>query len=249
LQDIEIYFLTNQSGNPVEFEAAFRVTGKKPELWDPANGMIRDLPAFIKKDEVTSVPLTMDAFGSAFIVFRKRGNALSERMETNFPEPKTLVTISTPWEVSFDKAMGGPEGLITMPDLEDWTKSNDERIRYYSGTAIYKNTFVIDKIPRGETVYLDLGHVYVMAEVKVNGKPAGGVWTPPWQVDITDLVESGENSIEVDVVNNWINRLIGDSRLPEKDRSTWINVNQIKPDDPLQPSGLMGPVSVVSVRY
>lgn len=249
LGDIEIYFITNQSGNPVNFEATFRVTGRKPEFWDPTSGMIRDLHAFIKKDKTTVVPLKLDAFESAFIVFRKRGNSLSDRIEANFPEPKTLVNITAPWEVSFDKAMGGPESPVIMTDLDDWSENNDERIKYYSGTAIYKNTFVIDEIPRKETLYLNLGNVNVMAEVKINGQIAGGVWTPPWKNDITNLVKPGENSIEIDVVNNWLNRLIGDSKLPEKERSTWINVNQIRPDDPLQPSGLMGPVSVVTVRY
>ena len=249
LHDVEIYFLTNQSGSPVDFEAKFRKTHMKPELWDPTNGMIRDLPSFAEKDEMTSVPLKLDAFGSTFIVFRKKGKALSDKMGANFPEPKTLVNISAPWEVSFDKAFGGPEGPVIMTDLEDWTKNNDEKIRYYSGTAIYRNTFIIDKVPSDEILYLNLGNVYVMAEVKINGLLAGGVWTPPFRVNITDLVKPGENSIEVDVVNNWVNRLIGDSRLNEKDRSTWININQIKPEDPLQPSGLMGPISVVSVRF
>jgi hypothetical protein len=249
LGDTDIYFITNQSGSPASFEATFRVTGRKPEFWDPTNGMMRDLPVFIEKDETTVVPLKLDQFGSAFIIFRKRGNAISDRMEANFPEPKTLVNITAPWEVSFDSTMRGPEGPLKMSDLYDWSESNDERIKYYSGTATYKNTFVIDEIPAKEMLYLNLGKVNVMAEVKINGQIAGGVWTPPWQVDVTNLVKPGINSIEIEVVNNWVNRLIGDSRLPEKERSTWINVNQIRPDDPLQPSGLMGPVSLVSVRY
>jgi hypothetical protein len=249
LKDVEIYFITNQSGSPISFEAKFRVTGKKPEFCDATSGMMRDLPAFSQNNKLTTVPLKLDAFGSAFILFRKRGDAISDRMELNFPEPKTLVTIATPWEVSFDKAWGGPESPVKMTTLEDWSKNNDERIRYYSGTVIYKNTFVLDEIPLKDMLYINLGDVKLMAEVKINGQEAGGVWTSPWQVNITNLVKPGENSLEVQVVNNWVNRLIGDSNLPEKDRKTWINVNQIKPDDQLQSSGLMGPVSVVSVRY
>ena len=249
LKDMEIYFITNQSGSPINFEATFRVTGKQPELWDALNGMIRDLPAFNQNDGKTTVPLQLDAFGSAFVVFRKTGKALTDKMEANFPEPETLVNISTPWEVSFDRAMRGPENPVTMTTLEDWSKNTDKRIKYYSGTAIYKNTFVLNEIPSTETLYMCLGNVSVMAEVKINGQRAGGVWTVPWQVNITNLVKPGENVVEIEVVNNWINRLIGDSRLHEKDRKTWINVNQIKPDDPLQPSGLMGPVSIVSVEY
>ena len=112
-----------------------------------------------------------------------------------------------------------------------------------------KNTFVLINIPSEEKIYLNLGNVNIMAEVRINGQKAGAVWTSPWQAEITEFLKPGENLIEVDVVNNWVNRLIGDSRLPEKERKTWINLNQIKRDDPLQPSGLMGPVTVVSYCY
>jgi hypothetical protein len=249
LNENEIYFITNQSGNPVRFEATFRVSGKKPEFWDATDGMIRDLPDFSQRNGVTTVPLKLDSFGSAFIVFRKKGNVSSAVMKDNFPDPITITTILTPWEVSFDKSSGGPDNPVKMTTLEDWSKNSDDRIKYYSGTAVYKNTFVLDSIPPKEKIYVRLGNVYVMAEVRINGQPAGGVWTFPWQTDITKFVKPGENSIEVDVVNNWVNRLIGDSRLPEQNRKTWINLNQIKSDDPLQSSGLMGPVSVLSYRY
>jgi beta-galactosidase/beta-glucuronidase len=136
-----------------------------------------------------------------------------------------------------------------MIALEDWSGSKDEKIRYYAGTAVYNTSVVLGAVPAGETVYLDLGKVGIMAEVKVNGQSAGGVWTAPYRVDISKLVIAGENSIEVTVVNNWVNRLIGDSKLPEKERKTWINVNDIKPSDPLQSSGLLGPVTIVSVKY
>ncbi len=249
LNDAEIYFITNQSESMISFEAKFRVTGKKPELWDATSGMHRDLPDFSQNNELTAVPLELDAFESAFIIFRQGGKAVSDNIESNFPEPATLVTITAPWTVTFDPALGGPETPVKFDMPEDWSKSTDERIRYYSGTAVYKNYFVLDEIPLKGKLYVSLGDVKIMAEVKINETWAGGIWTRPWQTDITNLVRQGENSIEIDVVNNWVNRLIGDSKLPQKNRKTWINVNLIKPEDPLQPSGLLGPVSVISHGY
>jgi hypothetical protein len=61
-------------------------------------------------------------------------------------------------------------------------------------------------------------------------------------------VKSGENALEIEVVNTWANRLIGDSRLPAKKRATWATVNAFKPKDALEPSGLLGPVTVKAVR-
>ncbi|HBE39675.1 MAG TPA: glycoside hydrolase family 2 [Bacteroidales bacterium] len=249
LDDTEIYFLTNQSDSMIDFNATFRVTGRKPELWDATSGAIRDLPAFTTNKKTTTVPLKLDPYESAFIVFRKKGDSVSDRLETNFPEPRLVAEINTPWEVSFEKANRGLEQPVKMNSSEDWSQNTDQRIKYYSGTGVYRNSFWIEKTEPGENIFINLGQVGVMAEVKINGQKAGGVWTPPWNVDITNYVGEGENQVEISVVNNWINRLIGDSRLPEKERKTWINVNEIRPDDPLQASGLLGEVTVTRVRY
>lgn len=251
MNDCDIYFITNQSDNRLAFEAAFRVSGMQPELWDPLNGRVRDLKVFTHNGGMTEIPLQLESYGSAFIVFRRSSDSRSEKpmVKTNFPDPVTLLQISTPWEVTFDKTLRGPENRIMMETPEDWTKSRDERIRFYSGSAVYRNSFTLREIPAGENIIIDLGKVGVMAEVKVNGRFAGGVWTSPWTVDITEMVKQGENILEIEVVNNWINRLIGDSMLPEKERITWLNENPARPGDPLQPSGLMGPVVVRSIKY
>ncbi|NMC37204.1 MAG: glycoside hydrolase family 2 [Bacteroidales bacterium] len=204
-RDCDIYFVANQSDNKVAFDGSFRVSGMQPELWDPLNGMIRDLKAFTYNKGMTEIPLQLEPYGSAFIVFRRSTGSRSEKQEvaTNFPDPVTLVQISNPWEVTFDKTLRGPENSILMENPEDWTKSRDERIRFYSGSAVYRNSFTLGEIPEGENIIIDLGKVSVMAEVRVNGRFAGGAWTSPWTTDITEMVKQGENLLEIEVVNNW----------------------------------------------
>jgi hypothetical protein len=55
--------------------------------------------------------------------------------------------------------------------------------------------------------------------------------------------------LEITVVNNWKNRLIGDMNMPDKERTTWISTNPWKKDTPLQSSGLLGPVRIEEIQY
>lgn len=63
-----------------------------------------------------------------------------------------------------------------------------------------------------------------MAQVWLNGRDLGVVWTAPWHVDIGDAVQEKGNQLEIEIVNLWPNRLIGDGKLPKEQRRTVTNV-------------------------
>jgi len=217
---------------------------------------------------VTKVPLQLESYGSCFIVFRegtitgRPATAIAGRPAStgptgadvmmNFPEPKVVVEVKGPWTVKFDTAFWGPAKPVVFEGLVDWAMCKDTAINYFSGKAVYKNIFrltggVGGRLTKaGAPLFLDLGMVRDMAKVKVNGVYVGGVWTPPYVVDISAAVKKGVNVVEVEVINTWVNRLIGDSRLPEGARKTWMNVNPYKPDGKLESSGLLGPVRVIA---
>mgnify|MGYP001190214107 FL=1 len=243
----DIYFISNQSETPVDINPSFRVAGKLPELWNPLTAEIRLLPEFTCADGVTTVPVRLEGFESSFIIFRKKGTP-AKTTARNYPVKEVLATVSSPWQVDFEKGKRGPEEAVTFPALQDWTESTDPSIRYFSGKAIYTNRITLDELPQ-KALYLDLGKVMVMAKVKINGQYVGGVWTTPYRLPVGDYLRKGENLIEVEVVNNWRNRLIGDASLPEKERGTWTNVNPWNADSPLQSSGLIGPVEIQAYSY
>ena len=64
-------------------------------------------------------------------------------------------------------------------------------------------------------------------------------------MNVSNYLRQGDNKIRVEVVNNWMNRLIGDQRLPESQRKTWTSVNPWNAQSTLQPSGLLGPVKLI----
>lgn len=249
--NIEIYFLANQGNEAVSIRPQFRVKGMQPELWDPVTGNIRTLPEFEQKSETTIVPLQLEAGESSFIVFRKQraqGAGPNGGTISNFPVLTELLRVAAPWKVNFesDEIKRGPAEII-FNQLTDWAQNEDVRIKYFSGSANYQTEVKLDKIPTGK-LYLDLGKVYVMAKVRVNGKDVGGVWTAPYRVDITDAVQEGNNKIEVEVVNTWLNRILGDLRLPEEERRVIPHTIPWKAEPPLQKSGLLGPVRVLTIN-
>ena len=248
VNDADFYFVSNQAARPRREDCTFRIAGRSPELWDPVTGEIRDLPVYQENNGVTTIPMDFAPGQSFFIAFRKtaRGGPVADD-KVNFADLKPVVELTGAWQVSFDPRWGGPEKPVTFEELLDWTQRPEEGIRHYSGKATYHKTFDFPAGRQGRRIYLDLGQVKDLAEVRLNGRIPGIVWCVPWRIEITDAVRAGGNDLELVVVNQWVNRLIGDSALPQEKRFTWTTSNPYQPASPLLPSGLLGPVRVMAV--
>jgi hypothetical protein len=218
----DIYFVANLSELQTDVNVAFRVSGGIPELWDPVTGDVRELEESRADGGRTVVPLRFDAKQSVFVVFRRLSSSHGRKGRANVPALREVARIAGPWRVSFDPKWGGPSSVV-FAELDDWSKRPEDSIRYYSGTAVYRNTFSI-AARTAEMLYLHLGVVKNVAQVRINGHDAGIVWTAPWRADIGGLVRVGKNDLEIEVVNLWPNRLIGDANLPGEQRLTKTNV-------------------------
>ena len=245
--DGDYYFVSNQSDQTISFDAVFRAQGKKPELWNPLTAELRWLPEYAALTKATKIPLVLQPYESSFIVFRSAADATPVEGR-NYPERQIVSRIETPWTVTFQSGRGGPSEPVSFEQLTDWIQHADNRIKYFSGTATYTNTFKVSKLPTAP-VYIDLGKVMVMAKVKINGSYVGGVWTAPYRLNISSALRKGKNTVEVEVVNCWRNRLIGEKLLPEADRFTFQTATYLNKDSELQPSGLLGPVVVEAYDY
>lgn len=246
-ENTDIYFLANPEDAWTEAECVFRVSGRQPEIWDPVTG--RNWPAtdFRHQSGRTIVPMTFAPYQSFFVLFRKPFAELRKK-KPNFPVVSSSVQMKGPWTVHFDPKWGGPASVV-FQTLEDWSKRPEQGIKYYSGTATYRKTFDLPQTLRhSDTILLDLGEMWDLAEVRLNGKDLGILWTKPFRVDVTKALQPAGNLLEISVVNLWTNRLIGDAALPAAKRFTHSDARYlIKKDAPLLPSGLLGPVILQSV--
>ena len=174
---------------------------------------------------------------------RADGKSVSIKVDAIPPIQK----IEGPWQLSFPPGWGAPKH-VAFDTLMSWTDSDNAGIKYFSGTAIYHKQFDLKTKTKNLRIYLDLGNVQELAEIKLNGQPLGVLWMPPFRVDITDAVHAGENELEIQVTNLWPNRLIGDQFLPSEKRYTRTNIRKFHKGYPLRISGLLGPVRIVFAK-
>jgi hypothetical protein len=179
------------------------------------------------------------------------------RRDVTVPALPEVIDLDANWTVDFASPASVPD-RITLRRVGPWTQSTAPELKYFSNTGIYRRTFSLPAgwRARAKRVELDLGSLWAIGEVQVNGTSLGVVWTHPFRVDCTAALRDGENEIVVSVVGTWHNRLVGEARgaLP---RWTKTNITNSKRGigreiqtgpwknlDPIE-SGLFGPVRLV----
>ncbi len=155
------------------------------------------------------------------------------------------VAVNGSWQVSFPPGLGAP-AEIEMKRLISWSDAEVSGVRFFSGSAVYETEFDVpaEMLRASQVAYLDLGDVQIIAEVRLNDIPLGTRWKPPFVCVAGSALRPGKNKLAITVTNLWPNRLIGDSALPAEQRITRTNFNPYRPDSPLLPSGLLGPVQL-----
>jgi hypothetical protein len=245
LKNADIYWVNNRNDRIENVTATFRLEGKIPEIWHPETGKI-DQISYKIEDGQTKIPLNLEPGDAIFVVFRKKASKVS--FEIPLPAEALLAEIEGPWTVSFQADRGAP-AEATFEELTPWNENYDPGVKYFSGTGTYSNTLEAPSgwFQNGTRLYLDLGDVKNLAEVIVNGKSLGIIWKKPFRVDVTGSLKEGNNILEVKVTNLWVNRLIGDQQPDVNIKYTYTTQAFYNADSPLLPSGLLGPVKIISL--
>jgi hypothetical protein len=231
----DIYFLANQMDKEREITASFRSTGRIPYIYDPVTDEVTQVD-YSEENGRTKVTFTMPAFGSLFIPTQgiqssHAGNPEFPRRESRVP---TQGIIENSYHITFK------ESNITLDNqqLFDWSQHPDERIRYFSGHAMYTTTLKMKKQPAGRA-WIQLPDVKDIAHVWVNGIDCGIAWTAPYEVEVTKALQKGKNKIEIEVVNTWHNALRGMDAGKSPYEGIWTNAKYRTKGDNLLPAGLL----------
>ena len=264
--DGEIYFIANTSNEPKSVQAAFRVEGMQPEIWNAMNGGVSPATVTGQSAGSTTVHLNLEPYASTIVAFTKRSLPAPKKFiwEGEVPQP---VDLSSRWTVRFGKD-GEP---VAMEKLASWTSLKDKV--NFSGVATYEKTITVapEMLKNGLSVSFDFGqatpaqdrsgtqgyHVNLEAPIReaavlyVNDQRVGSVWSPPYLIDATGKLKAGENKIRIEVANLAVNYMAG-IKLPNYNydgvtrqfgnRFQPQNLNLIQP----LPSGLLGPVRLVA---
>lgn len=245
LANADLYYVDNRTDRDATFDASFRIDGKQAELWHAETGKTEAASYQITGNQ-TTVPLHLEPWGTVFVIFRKPAThkllTLPRLVETQ------IKTLDGPWDLSFQPHRGAPASIV-LNKLNSWSENSNDGVKYFSGTGIYHKT--IQASPQwfrhGARLWIDLGEVKNLAEVKVNGKSVGTVWHEPFRVDATDALHAGTNQVTIEVTNAWANRLIGDQQPGAAIKYTFTVIHPYKANSPLLASGLIGPVRISSV--
>jgi hypothetical protein len=272
-ESADLYFVANTKPESISRQCTFRICGRTPELWNAETGEVFALPGARQEDGRTTAILHFEPAQSWFVVFRDIPSA-PPSAGNPFASRHLVQDVTGPWTLSFDPAWGTKE-TVTLDELSSWSEHSDPLVKYYSGTATYHKAFDVpeSRISKENSRFcLDLGKVEVMARVTLNGRDCGITWKPPYRVEISHALKTGQNKLEIQVVNTWVNRMIGDEQLPldaewkdwetlvdwpdwfkegrssSTGRYTFTTARHYEKKSPLMPSGLLGPVRVLSSK-
>ena len=234
----DIYWLCNFTGKKQEGSVKFRAAARHAALFNPETGETTALSCADAGNGFTTLELSLAPGDAMFYVLTDKPLGVPAAKEQG--AEKWARTLDRYWDVEFVQK-GGERALETFSVLNDWTTNSDPVVKYFSGTAHYTTSFEVGSLEGLEEARLDLGTVNVMAEVFVNGHPAGVLWRAPYvSADVLPFLKKGENKLEVYVTNLWVNRMIGDR---QKNVEPVTRIRRFyEAGDRLLPSGLLGPV-------
>ena len=231
----EIFFFANshiQNAHRTNVLFPKEITSHKHGwVWNPESGERYRIK--IGKDG--KFELNLGPAESIIIVFdkNKRGDDWCKKPVSG----KNQMEVSGNWELEFIHCCGEsvePIKLESLKDLKDISEYN-----HFSGTVLYQTQLEIDEfIPD----FINLGVVYGVTELYVNGQSCGIRWYGNRIYPIKGFLKTGINDLEIKVITEMGNYM--KSLIDNPIAQYWTNL--ARKNQPLNPMGLIGPITLYS---
>jgi len=207
--------------------------------------------AYTGNEHVTSSPLKVTRANNQLVACADASGEFNFKLkngkqcQVNISDPLPPQVELHEWQLEAEiRKLNGKVSHVRrkMRNLKDWRLI--PALRYCSGRGKYMTEFSLDETYLSDNIkiVLSLGQVGDVAMVKCNGTELKPLLMPPYEIDITSHVNSGDNTLEILVVPTLNNRLIGYGR---QGSSAYKNHKRKKC---LMPSGLIGPVKLLPRR-
>ncbi|MBM3861985.1 MAG: hypothetical protein FJ395_20365 [Verrucomicrobia bacterium] len=224
IRDGDIYFLVNY-GDDFCGEVSFPHPGQRAESWNSDTGRTTPVARYAERDGRVHIPLTLGHFESAFFVFCRQEPPVRVGDTDDSIPPPAPIAVTGPWRLSVrDGQPVSPQAPLTLQldRLVSWRTLSE--LKHYAGRATYETDLVVPKefLRSGYALFLELGEVYEVARITINGRDAGIAWVPPFRVEVTGFLKPGRNTLRVELAN--------------------LLKNHLSPNNYDRPSGLLGPV-------
>jgi len=215
LDDGMIFFLSNFARTGI-FEATLRVVGKTPELFDPVTGQITKLARYESAENGTRISIDVkDKSDCCFVLFRDKpfqpsvvdvttasGSASAADLDLFYDQSgKLIAETGKPGTYSLGMSDGTKRTLLIEQTSQTFVIESPWRTtpKDAQGYAVLQETTF--QLPagfgKGQRITLDLGKVSIMAKVTLNGHTFDTLWMPPFTLDVTDVLKSGKNHLQV----------------------------------------------------
>lgn len=239
--DSDLYFISNQSKNNLQLKCFFKVKNKKVIIYDP----LKD--EFFKSKinqhkEYTSIEINLNGNQSLFIIFSQEKLRYNIKLYNKNKIQKEKI-LNLKWNVKFFNVLNKEEYNVQIVNLTSWTDFNNDDIRYFSGTAKYSSSFYFNDNDKRHRIILDLGEVFNVAELFINGKFVSTLWIKPYEIDITNYLINGENLIEIYITNSWYNRFYRELQSEQQSERIMFITNFVL-NEGLEKAGLVGPIKL-----
>lgn len=244
-----LYFITNFGSKTFEDSVSLASEYNYISVFDPLTGS----NTYVETKDYISLKVLP---GSSY--FLQTSPTRPDLMQQTTYQPYDTLFFNGKWKVNFKHTH---EVSLTdefiIDTLTSWTTWGNEALNAFTGKAIYVYEFSMNEKKEKTTqkYVLQFDQIHESAEVVINGKSYGTIWSFPNQIELPAKIFKKKNRIEIKVQNLSANYM----RVFDKENPGWkkfynINIADITytPFDAskweLEPSGLVGSVKLIKYK-